>query len=147
MCDYASTVTVLVCMSTGKRGRVKGDAQHRTMSARLSAFDGGVGPAVETRVLDVADGGASGRCVHPPTYAVGWAKDEVLAISSRSVSPLDRVGTHLAELVSLHRDGIRAGADSRSCGLARTSLVMRRGSDGPWLLCGWRAVTVEISHR
>lgn len=48
-----------------------------------------------------------GRCVHPPTYTVGWVQDEVLAISSRSVSPLDRVGTHLAGLVSLHRDDIR----------------------------------------
>ncbi|MDV6275610.1 hypothetical protein R3Q06_19115 [Rhodococcus erythropolis] len=82
------------------------------MSARLSAFDGGVGAAVETRVLDVADGGTLGGCVHPPTNKVGWAQDEVLAISSRSVSPLDRVGTHLAGLVSLHRDDIRGGADS-----------------------------------
>jgi len=82
------------------------------MSTRLSTLDGGVVPAVETRVLDVADGGTLGRCVHPPTYAVGWAKDEALAISSRSVSPLDWVGTHRAELVPLHRDDTRAGADS-----------------------------------
>jgi len=81
------------------------------MSTRPSALDGGVVPAVETRVLDVVDGGALGRCVHPPTYAVGWAKDEVLAISSRSVSPLDRVGTHLAALVSLRCYDIRGGAD------------------------------------
>ncbi len=53
-----------------------------------------------------------GRCVHLPTYTVGYVQDEVLAISSRSVSPLDRVGTHLAELASLHRDDIRGGADS-----------------------------------
>ncbi|MDI9960782.1 MULTISPECIES: hypothetical protein [unclassified Rhodococcus (in: high G+C Gram-positive bacteria)] len=39
-------------------------------------------------------------------------QDEVLAISSRLVSPVDRVGTHLAELASLHRDDIRGGADS-----------------------------------
>ncbi|WP_259349436.1 hypothetical protein, partial [Rhodococcus sp. UFZ-B548] len=70
------------------------------MSARLSAFDGGVGPAVETTALDVVDGRTLGRCVHPPTYAVGWAQGEVLAISSRLVSPVDRVGTHLAELAS-----------------------------------------------
>ncbi|MBY6382469.1 MULTISPECIES: hypothetical protein [Rhodococcus] len=82
------------------------------MSARLSAFDGGVGPAVETTALDVVDGRTLGRCVHPPTYAVGWAQGEVLAISSRLVSPVDRVGTHLAELASLHRDDIRGGADS-----------------------------------
>ncbi|UUE28376.1 hypothetical protein LRQ08_31020 (plasmid) [Rhodococcus qingshengii] len=82
------------------------------MSARLSVFDGGVGPAVETRALDVVNGGALGGCVHPPTYAVGWVQDEVFAISSRSVSTLDRVGTHLAERVSLPRDDIRGGADS-----------------------------------
>ncbi|UEL33771.1 MULTISPECIES: hypothetical protein [unclassified Rhodococcus (in: high G+C Gram-positive bacteria)] len=71
-----------------------------------------MGPAVETRVLDVADGGTLGRCVHPPTSTVGWAQDEVLAISSWSVSPRGRVGAHLVERVSLHRDDIRAGADS-----------------------------------
>lgn len=80
------------------------------MSTWLSAFDGGAGPAVETRVLDVADGGTLGRCgICRP---VGYVQGEVLAISSRSVSPRDRVGTHLAGLVSLHRDDIRGGADS-----------------------------------
>ena len=82
------------------------------MSTWLSVFDGGAGPAVETTVLGVADGGTLGRRVHPPTNTVGWVQGEALAISSRSVSLRDRVGTHLVERVSLHRDDIRAGADS-----------------------------------
>ncbi|MFF1553160.1 hypothetical protein ACFVX3_19210 [Rhodococcus erythropolis] len=39
------------------------------MSTRLSTFDGGVGPAVETRVLDVVDGGTLGRlCTSADLY-------------------------------------------------------------------------------
>ena len=60
--------------STHLRG---GDVQH------CCAVDlRGMGPAVEARVLDVEDGATLGRCVHPRTYTVGWAQDEVDHIES-----------------------------------------------------------------
>jgi len=48
-----------------------------TFSIAVQSISGGLGPAVEARVLDVEDGATLGRCVHPRTYTVGWAQDEV----------------------------------------------------------------------
>nr|WP_279219516.1 hypothetical protein [Rhodococcus erythropolis] len=53
-----------------------------TFSIAVQSISGGMGPAVEARVLDVEDGATLGRCVHPRTYTVGWAEDEVEHIES-----------------------------------------------------------------
>ncbi|MFI8664783.1 hypothetical protein ACIGKR_32710 [Rhodococcus qingshengii] len=53
-----------------------------TFSIAVQSISGGMGPAVEARVLDVEDGATLGRCVHPRTYTVGWAQDEVDHIES-----------------------------------------------------------------
>ncbi|MFI7166566.1 hypothetical protein ACIBM3_29320 [Rhodococcus erythropolis] len=79
------------------------------MTARLSTFDGGVGPAVETTALDVVD--VRPLCASADLYGgigAGRGSRDLVTVGV----PLDRVGTHLAELASLHRDDIRGGADS-----------------------------------
>ncbi|MFF1553315.1 hypothetical protein ACFVX3_20040 [Rhodococcus erythropolis] len=48
-----------------------------TFGIAVQAFAGGMGPAVEARVLDVEDGGTLGRCVDPRTYTVGWVQDGI----------------------------------------------------------------------
>ncbi|XGU18954.1 hypothetical protein ACETU7_26985 [Rhodococcus sp. 3Y1] len=70
-----------------------------TFSIAVQSISGGMGPAVEARVLDVEDGATLGRCVHPRTYTVGWAQEEVDHIES------------FVECSSAHE--IRCGADGQ----------------------------------
>ncbi len=53
-----------------------------TFSIAVQSIAGGMGPAVEARVLDVEDGATLGRCVHPRTYTVGWVQDDVDHVES-----------------------------------------------------------------
>lgn len=53
-----------------------------TFSIAVQSISGGMGPAVEARVLDVEDGATLGRCVHPRAYTVGWVQDDVEHIES-----------------------------------------------------------------
>lgn len=53
-----------------------------TFGIAVQALTGGMGPAVEARVLEVADGGTLGRCVHPRTYTVAWIQDGIERVES-----------------------------------------------------------------
>ena len=88
-----------------------------------------------------------GRCVHLPTYTVGQVQDEVLAISSRSVSRL--IGSELTSPNSRPCTATTSEAAQTVDHVDRPARLSSCDGDpmARGLLLGWRSVTVEISHR